>query len=208
MYIDLKNINKTYERNILKDLSYKFEGGKCYGLLGENGAGKSTLLKIIAQLETKCSGEIEYSGFNPKIDLTYLGPTSYIMNKTVYENIAYPLKIRGYEKEKIQLLVDDICIKFGIENFKNVNARKLSSGESQKLLLARAMVFKPKILLLDEPTSNIDEAFIKTIEKAIKTIDYKCIVVLVTHNIDHAKSVSDEILILEGMDIKIANRGD
>lgn len=208
MYIEVKNINKHYDRNILSDISHKFSCGKCYAILGENGAGKSTLLKIIAKLEVSSSGDIIYNGFDPKNDLTYLGPSSYVMKKTVYENIAYPLKIRGYEKTEIKEMVYNISCEFGIDRFKDVKATKLSSGELQKMLLARAMVFKPKVLLLDEPTSNIDKEFIKTIENAIKSINYDCIVILVTHNMRHAKSICDEILVLEDTKLTIDIRGD
>lgn len=208
MYIDLKSINKRYERNILSDVSHKFESGKCYAILGENGAGKSTLLKIIADIEKQTSGIVEYGGFDLKRELTYVGPSSYVMKKTVYENISYPLKIRGYDNHQVKKLVADIAKAFGIEAFMNVKARKLSSGESQKMLLARAMVFKPKVLLLDEPTSNIDKDFIKTIEKVIKSIDYKCIVILVTHNMKHAQSICDEVLYLEDTKLKLDRKGE
>lgn len=208
MYIELKDVSKTFERNILGGVTYKFKSGKCYGVLGENGAGKSTMLRIIAGLENKCSGEITYSGFDKERELTYVGPSSYVMKKTVFENIAYPLKIRGYGNIEINELVDEMIDKFGLSKFRDVKARKLSSGESQKMLLARAMIFNPKVLLLDEPTSNIDKDFIKTIEKVIKTIDYKCIVILVTHNMEHAKSTCDEVLILEDTNLRLETKGD
>lgn len=208
MYIELSNINKTYERNILNSVNYKFESGKCYGILGENGAGKSTLLKIIADLETPCSGEVKCSGFNKNTELTYVGPSSYVMKKTVYDNIAYPLNIRGKDKTKINKDVSEILISFGLGKFKDVKATKLSSGESQKMLLARAMVFRPSVLLLDEPTSNIDKDFIKTIEKVIKSIDYECIIILVTHNMEHAENVCDEVLFLEDKNLKLDTKGD
>ena len=208
MYIELSNINKSYERNILNLVNYKFESGKCYGILGENGAGKSTLLKIIAGLETKCSGEIIYDGFDKNTELTYVGPSSYVMKKTVYDNIAYPLSIRGKDKTKISEEVSEMLIRFGLGKFKEVKATKLSSGESQKMLLARAMVFRPKVLLLDEPTSNIDKDFIKTIEKVIKSIDYECIVILVTHNMEHAENICDELLILEDTNLSLDTKGD
>ncbi|MGB3368872.1 MAG: ABC transporter ATP-binding protein [Acidaminobacteraceae bacterium] len=208
MYIELSNINKTYERNILNSVSYKFESGKCYGILGENGAGKSTLLKIIAGLETKCSGYINYDGFDKNNELTYVGPSSYVMKKTVYDNIAYPLKIRGEDKTKISEGVSELLIRFGLGKFKETKARKLSSGESQKMLLARAMVFRPKVLLLDEPTSNIDKNFIKTIESVIKSIDYECIIILVTHNMEHAENICDEVLVLEDANLRLDTKGD
>lgn len=208
MYIELKDINKNYDRNILSNISYKFESGKCYGILGENGAGKSTLLKIIADLEKKCSGEIKCVGFNIENELTYVGSSSYIMKKTVYDNIKYPLKIRGFGKLEIESRVSNIIKSFGLEKLRDTKATKLSSGESQKMLLARAMVFEPKVLLLDEPTSNIDKDFIKTIEKVIKTIDYECIIILVTHNMEHANNICDKVLFLEEQSLKESTKGE
>ena len=208
MYIELKDINKSYDRNILRNISYKFESGNCYGILGENGAGKSTLLKIIADLEKKCSGDIKCVGFNRGDELTYVGSSSYIMKKTVFENIKYPLKIRGVDKVEIESRVTNIIKSFGLEKLRDTKAIKLSSGESQKMLLARAMVFKPKVLLLDEPTSNIDKDFIKTIEKVIKTIDYECIIILVTHNMEHANNICDRVLFLENQGLRESTKGE
>ena len=121
-----------------------------------------------------------------------------VFNTSVYKNIAYGLKLRGIPKGEITESVEEILELTGLKDRMKQKARTLSGGEAQRLNLARAMVFKPKVLLLDEPTANLDPANVAMIEKLImhaKT-EYGTSVIIVTHNMFQAKRISDNAVFL------------
>lgn len=203
MEIRINNLTKHYEnRTVLNIDSLLFERNRFYGIIGPNGAGKSTLLRIIAGLEQSDGGDILYDSgtIHKKLykDITYMSQRYYLMKTTVFHNIAYPLKLRKFSKKLIESKVDNIMRELQLDPLRDQLATKLSGGESQKVALARALVFEPKLLLLDEPTANIDPDSMKLIENMIlKRHKYKIgTTIMVTHNIDQAKRLCDEILII------------
>lgn len=204
MEIQIENVIKTYaEKKVLDTDSLKIEKGKITGIIGANGSGKSTLLNIIAGLDNEFDGTILYDGNQLDKDIrkkmTLVFQTAYLFKRTVYKNIAYPLKVRKVKKEKIKAKVSELMKTLEIEDLKYKIGSKLSGGETQKVALARALVFNPELLLLDEPTSNIDPEYIEHMEKSI--IKYnkenKGTVIIVTHNIDQAERLCHNIIKLE-----------
>ncbi len=131
----------------------KIESGMIHGLVGPNGCGKTTLLKLIMGITAPDSGSIDYEGLRPS-DITMMSQRPYLMHASVYDNIVYPLKIRG---EKIDAAkIDELLERAGILEIKDQYAGSLSSGERQKLSFIRAIVFRPKMILMDETLSNLD----------------------------------------------------
>ncbi|MCK8817357.1 phosphate ABC transporter ATP-binding protein [Natroniella sulfidigena] len=184
--------------------------GEVFCLVGPSGAGKSTLLRLLNFLEAPDHGEIEFldkvynQSKQPSLDIKRKVTTVFqrpaLMSSSVVENIAYPLKIRGKDVNYEQ--IDQLLVKLGLEELKKQRADKLSGGEAQRVSLARALIFKPEVLLLDEPTSNLDPANIKIIEDIIT--DYiknnKTTIVMVTHNLFQAKRLADRVGLLHDGD--------
>jgi len=208
MKIKLQFLNKNFNnKTILSIRNYEFESGKIHGIIGPNGCGKTTLLRIIGGLDKSFSGEILYDDFEYNKDfekmITYLSQNPYMLNRTVYENIAYPLKIRKYSKEEIKDKVNKMLDRLNIQELSEKKAVKLSAGEKQKVSLARGLVFNPKLILLDEPTANIDPNTVELIENIL--IDYqrltKATILIVTHNLSQALRACNNIVILKNNDL-------
>ena len=132
----------------------KIESGMIHGLVGPNGCGKTTLLKMIMGITEPDSGRIDYEGLEPT-DITMMSQRPYLMHANVYDNIVYPLKIRGQQIDAKK--IDELLERVGLLDIKDQYAGSLSSGERQKLSFLRAIVFKPKMILMDETMSNLDQ---------------------------------------------------
>lgn len=204
MEIQMENLAKDYGQKRVLDIdNLIIEKEKITGIIGPNGSGKSTLLNIMAGLDDEHEGVTKYDGKlidkDIRENMTLVFQKEYLFRRNVYKNIAYPLKVRGIEKEKIDQRVLELLKALEIEDLKLKIGNKLSGGESQKVALARSLVFNPKLLLLDEPTSNIDPEYIEHMEKAILkyNIENKATVVIVTHNIEQAERICHNIIRLE-----------
>ncbi len=203
MDIKIDNLNKVYgDKSVVNIDSLSIDKGKIYGIIGPNGAGKSTLVRIIAGLEEATMGNPIYNGRSLDTksirDITYMSQRPYLFRTSVFNNIAYPLKIRKYDKKAIEKKVIDIMKEFKVSHLEGQLATSLSGGESQKVALARALVFEPKVLLLDEPTANIDPNSIELIEKTIsrRNKEKGITVILITHNIGQAKRLCDKVIFM------------
>ncbi|SHJ63185.1 ATP-binding cassette domain-containing protein [Paramaledivibacter caminithermalis] len=203
MNIEIQSLIKTYnQRQVLNIKSLSLEKGKIYGIIGPNGAGKSTMLRIIAGLEEAKKGTILYNKkhLNGEIikNLTYLNQKPYLLRTSVFNNIAYPLKLRKYKKETLKKKVIEIVKEFNIFDLRHQPATNLSGGEAQKVALARALIFEPELLLLDEPTANIDPNSLELIEKKIikRNREKNTTIIIITHNIGQAKRLCDEIIFI------------
>ena len=201
--IILDNVKKSYGQRLVLDIkNYEFKSGDITCIMGQNGAGKSTLLKIIAGLEPEFEGQVRYGARELDRDIysnmTMVFQTPHLLKKTVFENITYPLKIRNFKKDEIQKRVDNMLELFAIKELSNKLAHKLSGGESQKVALARAMVFKPSLLLLDEPTSGIDVSSVPIIENAITSFckENNATIIMITHSKAQAKRLSDNLIFI------------
>jgi ABC-type multidrug transport system ATPase subunit len=204
----ISGLTKAYNGNpVLRECSYVFAAGRTYALLGPNGSGKSTLFRILALLERADAGRVDYRE-NGKIltqDLelrrrfTLVLPHPGIFNTTVFHNVAYGLKIRGIKSRKIEARVNEILESVGLAAKKSQRALELSSGETRRLGLARAMVLKPEILFLDEPTANIDPHNTAIIEDIILKMKAggRATILLITHDPAQAERLGDQVLLLK-----------
>ena len=156
-----KKIGKT--DLYIEDL--KIESGLIHGLVGPNGCGKTTLLKLIMGLTEPDSGSIDYEGLKTS-DITMMSQRPYLMHKNVYDNIVYPLKIRDVKIDADE--INGLLERTGLLEIKDQYAGSLSSGERQKLSFVRAIVFRPKMILMDETLSNLDADSEKLFKEIIK----------------------------------------
>lgn len=208
MKVLINNIKKKYNGKLVLNISsLEYKKGLINGIIGPNGSGKTTLMKAIANLVNPTEGCIKYNdnSFDKSIakDITYMSHNSYLFNDTVRNNIAYPLKLRNTPKEETNIVVDSLIKEFKLSHVEDQNASKLSGGEAQKTALARAISFNPKLLLLDEPTSNVDPSFIKQIENIIVTINKSrnTTILIVTHNATQAFRICDNITFLNNGEV-------
>jgi tungstate transport system ATP-binding protein len=209
MNVKLQFIKKEFKGQHLFDISnFEFKTGDIHGIIGPNGGGKTTLLRLIAGLDKDYSGNVYYDDLKQVEDLTknitYISQSPYMLSRTVYENIAYPLRIRNVKEEEIDMRVNEFLEVLNIKELKDKKATKLSGGEKQKVSLARGLIFNPSIVLLDEPTASIDPETVEIIEKVV--LDYKKLkpvtIIVVTHNLSQAIRFCDTISVLKDKEIK------
>ena len=201
MNIQLRGIKKYYGDNKVLDIDeLGIEKGKITGFTGPNGCGKTTLLNIIAGLDKKFLGEVlyNYNSLNKEVKetMTIVFQKPYLLKRTVYENIEYPLRLRNITKKESRERVLSVMENLEITDLTDKKGPRLSGGESQKVALARALVFRPRLLLLDEPTSNIDPEYIVTMEKAILQFNQenKGTILIVTHNIEQSERLCHNVI--------------
>lgn len=202
--LELKNISKSFDGiSILKDISLSIGDAQIVSILGSSGSGKTTLLNLILGIIKPDSGEIIYNdtnitntpmeqrGFNIVFQDYALFP-----NLNAYKNITYGL--RNNPKISTQEEVDSLIELLDLKEQLNKKIDKLSGGQKQRVALARTMVMKPKILLLDEPLSALDGVIKESIKEKIVTIakDYKLTTIIVTHDPEEALTISDKVLII------------
>lgn len=196
----------------LRGISLDVKSGEILTIIGPNGAGKTTLLRILALLDKPSSGKLIYQGqsvdssntpfLRKKITMVFQRPI--LLNDTVFENVAYGLKLRGLTEDEIADRVEAALDSVMLKNFAHRMAKKLSGGEQQRVVLARALVLNPELLLLDEPTANLDPTSATIVEKIIRQLRGRSTVVVATHNIFQAKRLSDRVgCILNGMIIDV-----
>jgi len=203
MRLYMEKLTKEYERRTVLDIGeLLIEDGALCGIIGPNGAGKSTLLNLIAGLMKPTAGSLLYgeemSASAPYRNMTMVFQTPYLIRTTVEKNIAYPLKLRGWGNMQIEERVRELTEDLGLVDFRKQKSWKLSGGETQKVALARALSFRPKLLLLDEPTANVDPSTTAEIERMLKKINEKegTTVILITHNLVQARRLCDEVLFM------------
>jgi tungstate transport system ATP-binding protein len=174
--------------------------------MGQNGSGKSTFLRICALLEEPDGGELFYSDdsapltqdLSLKRRITLVLPRIGVFNTTVFKNAAYGLKIRGARHAEIEQKVARVLAFVGLEHKKNQHALTLSSGETQRLGIARALIIEPEILFLDEPTASVDQENTEIIESIIQAMkkEGRTTVIMTTHDRDQAERLADRLLTL------------
>lgn len=186
---------------ILQEVSLTFEEGRINLLLGPNGAGKTTLLRICALLDAPATGEISLVRRGRRVShpqrngITMVFQRPALFNRSVRANLAYPLSVRGLEKDEAKLRISEAMAVAGLEAFADRPARSLSGGEAQRLALARAMVLQPVVLLLDEPAANLDPASRWRIEEMLLQMQdrFGTTVVLTTHDLLQARKVGETV---------------
>ena len=207
--LELKNIVKKYGNNvILDDISLQIKKGEIVSILGPSGSGKTTLLNLILGITDISSGKIIYDGEDiTNVPLEKRGfnivfqDYALFPNLTANENIVYGLRNKpGISTEQD---VQDFIHLLGLEEHLNKRISQLSGGQKQRVALARTMVMKPKILLLDEPLSALDGVIKESIKSKIKEIarEFSLTTIIVTHDPEEALTLSDKVLIINDGEI-------
>jgi tungstate transport system ATP-binding protein len=208
MILTLSHITKKYgDRAILNDCSFSFDKNGTSVLTGPNGCGKSTLLRICALIEDPDAGELVFfSGpellkkdMALKRRMTLVLPRVGLFNTSVFKNAAYGLAIRGVPHKDVHRKVMSCLAFVGLESKKDQHALTLSSGEAQRLGIARALAIDPEFLFLDEPTASIDEENTEIIESIIETMkkEGRSAVIMTTHDRAQAERLADRLLVMK-----------
>ncbi len=207
MTVEFKDVSKVFDDGTLAidRLNLRFESGEFIVLLGPSGSGKTTACRILAGLEVPSGGRVYVDGR----DITDLPPRDRGMSmvfqnyalyahRTVYQNIAYPLRVRGTDKSKIDALVRATAKMLDIERLLDRRPRQLSGGEAQRVAVARALVWKPKICLMDEPLSNLDALLRLQTRTELKRLhnELRTTFVFVTHDQEEAMTLGTRIAVL------------
>jgi len=206
--LEISHVYKSYDgKPVLKDCSFSFEKSGTYVLTGPNGSGKSTLFRICTLLEETDRGDVNYFSGGAAVvktielrrRITLLLPKVGVFNTTVFKNVAYGLMIRGINRDEVTERVMKALDFVGLVHKKNQKALTLSSGEMQRLGIARAMVVEPEILFLDEPTASVDQENTEILEDIILRMKRmgKSIVVITTHDMNQAKRLADWLLLMK-----------
>lgn len=176
-------------------------------ILGPNGAGKSILLKLCLGLIDPTTGNIKREKTASNYAMVFPKPT--FLRRTVLQNMTYILNLMGIEKETQTQQALQALREFEMEKFADRPARSLSSGEKQRLSLIRALLLKPDILFLDEPTSNLDPKATRILEKMINNSHRENMtIVMATHDLMQAKRIAQRIIFIEdGSVVEISNAG-
>jgi tungstate transport system ATP-binding protein len=201
------HIVKGYRaRPVLHDCSFSFDEIGTYALMGPNGSGKSTFLRICALLEEPDGGRVEFYSGRDRLEknielnrrITLVLPRIGVFNASVFKNVAYGLKIRKMKHERIVEQVDKTLEAVGLAHKKDQNALTLSSGETQRLGIARALAIEPEVLFLDEPTASIDEENTGIVEGIILTLkrEARTSIIITTHDRDQAVRLADRVLMM------------
>ena len=213
----LQNISKVYEgRRVLHVEQLKIRRGEIFALVGPSGAGKSTLLRLLNFLEPPTSGrirfmDVEFSASHPmplehRRRVTTVFQRPLLLNRSVQANISYGLSLRGQRDSTgvVKRALDQV----GLLAMARQRARTLSGGEAQRVALARAIVIEPDVLLMDEPTANLDPYNVGLIEDISARLnrERKTTMVLVTHNVFQAKRLAHRVaLMLDGSIVEVSD---
>ena len=208
--VELINVTKKFgeEPNqviAVDHFTYKFEEGKLTTLLGPSGCGKTTTLRCIAGFTELDEGDVIIGSKTVKDLPPYLRPTGTVFQNyalfphmTVYENIAYGLKIKKVPEDKIRKKIKDVLSMFQLEGMQNRNPSQLSGGQQQRVAIARVLVNEPQVLLFDEPLSNLDAKLRVYMREEIRSLQERLGIttIYVTHDQEEAMSISDKIVIM------------
>lgn len=210
--IKLEHVYKDYSETIkvLKDISFTFEDGKTYAIIGSSGGGKSTLIRCLNMLEVPTSGTITLDDVvvnDPKTDLTKvrqkMGMVFQNFNLFAHMdakmNVAYALmKVKHMNKETAFTKAKEMLDKVGMGHRVDSYPHQLSGGEKQRVAIARALAMEPEILLCDEPTSALDPEMTSEVLKVLKDLSHTGLtMIVVTHEMAFAKEVADYILYMD-----------
>jgi tungstate transport system ATP-binding protein len=212
----LESVSKTYEgRTVVAIDRLDIHAGEILAVVGPSGAGKSTLLRLLNFLELPSAGHLRYrhvsvNGVLPPLEIRRQVTTVFqrpaLLNRSVTANVAYGLRLRG--QRDVHASVAATLELVGLTGLAKAAARTLSGGEAQRVALARALVVEPQVLLLDEPTANLDPYNVSLIEQIITDVNRKqgTTGVLVTHNVFQARRLAHRVaLMLDGRIVEIAD---
>ena len=220
--IETVNIFQNYDgRDILKNINLKIDRAEVFALIGPTGTGKTTLIRIMDLLEPPYSGRVFFDGMdvtNPRIGrlearrrMSYVQQKPVVFTANVYDNVAFGLKWRHEKSNLIKRKVDDALELVGMKEYRNRNARTLSGGETQRIAIARALATGPEILLLDEPTANLDPISTTKVEQVLHDVikEKKIAVVMATHDMVQGQQLASRIgVLLDGELVQVGSPGE
>ncbi|MFZ7033791.1 cell division ATP-binding protein FtsE [Bulleidia extructa] len=211
--IECKNVYKRYKSgtNALYDVNMSIEQGEFVYIIGPTGSGKSTLIKMFNAEEVPTKGEVKMIGINVgklrrrQIPLfrrnigVVFQDYKLLPAKTVSENVAYALEVIGMRKRQIQMRVKEVLSVVGLEDKGNSFPNQLSGGQQQRVAIARAIANRPKVLVADEPTGNLDPAKSDEIMELLKRINkiYGSTILMVTHDLTIVNKYRNRTIVLE-----------
>jgi tungstate transport system ATP-binding protein len=206
--IDIQDIHVSFEdSDALSGVSLEIYPGEVFSIIGPNGSGKTTLLRVLGGLQKPTSGEIMLHGENisdenreilrKRATVVFQQPMHF--GTTVFKNVAYGLRIRKDDEDMVSKQVDEVLNLVGLDGFEDRQARKLSGGEQRRVAIARAVVLKPEILLLDEPTADLDVDSTRIVEDILRTLnkERRMTIVYSTHNLFQAEVLADRTAVIE-----------
>ena len=202
----VERLEKTLGKNqVLRGISFAAQPGEIFGLLGPNGAGKTTTLRIISTLLSPDGGTVEVLGFDTKRAPEEVRRRIGVVTADIgvyprlsaRENITYFAQLSDVTAQELKRRVDSVIERLDISEFANQRAETLSSGQKQKVAIARAIVHDPQVLMFDEPTSNLDVLASKEVrEFMVESRDHGRCVIFSTHVMHDAERLCDRITIL------------
>lgn len=207
-FVQLKGVQKTYdgEHLVVKDMNLDIREGEFLTMLGPSGSGKTTTLMMLAGFETATHGEIFLDGkpinrLAPEARNIGMVFQSYALfpHMTVAENVAFPLTVRGIAKDAIGDRVARALAMVGLQGFERRHPAQLSGGQQQRVAVARALVFEPKLVLMDEPLSALDKQLREQMQYEVKQLHRRLgvTIVYVTHDQSEALTLSDRVAVFD-----------
>ncbi len=210
MLYKLDKVRRIHGGRAIVDIEkLDIEAGRIYALTGPNGSGKTTLLQMLAFLDAPDAGLVEFAGKPVTYSEKQLQPLRrrvvlvdqqpILFSMSVFHNVEIPLKLRGCCLAERKQAVDEALKKVDMLSFADIMGSRLSGGEIQRVAMARALVCRPEVLLLDEPTSNIDRHHQPVIEDLIRSActDYKISVIFSTHSLQLVEKLADRCFQIE-----------
>ncbi|MBS7606845.1 ABC transporter ATP-binding protein [Candidatus Bathyarchaeota archaeon] len=217
IHVETKNLCKEYSgRKVLNNVSFSVERGEFLAIVGPNGAGKTTLLRILDLLEEPTSGEVWINGLRVdyarkdkhvlRRSIGFVPQKPVLFDASVFDNVAYGLRVRGLSAHEIERRVTDALKMVGLTGLERRNALTLSGGEAQRVSLAQTLITDPQLLLLDEPTSNLDPKSTSIIEETLSYVGRErgVTIIMASHDILQVENLAKRILMLsDGRVVKI-----
>jgi tungstate transport system ATP-binding protein len=218
--LKVKNLSKEFYKGdksvirVLSNINFSVKKGECFVIIGPNGSGKTTLLRLIGLLDSLTQGQILYNNqdlthISGKKKVNYRRKFSFVRQKpvvrstTVFNNIAYGLKVRGIKPDEYKGQVNEIIEFIGLKDMESKNARSLSGGEMQRVAIAMNFIINPEIYLLDEVSANLDSMNVKLLEDFIMRIkqDKEKTIIMSTHDPLEAIKYADRIAVLNNGEV-------